>query len=729
MIAGVLAGVLLAAGPADFGPSDARKDALARYGAGLWQARRDRLLSAAKSHEAAAKADPEAVAPRRELVKLYAQLGREPDAIKMARAVLEREPRDADTAHTLATLLADAGELKEAVAAAKLAAEHLDPDTRPDRALAVLRDLAALLDKAGEPAAAAKPLQTAAELFTDRKKAVVASGLYTAAEADAEAADTLERLGKVLVKANKPADAVAAFRSAAKLAADPATAARLDWNLSAAYQAAGDPAAALARLEAFLKLKPIAVEPYERYAKLLRDAGRAAAVVPGLQRLSDRDPKNLPLLAVLAAEAARDPDARPEADGLFARLAVETADPKVVRVVVRSHVETGRANLVLADLDRVYQVLKPDRDDPPAAGDTGFAADRAGALTDALRAEPDWTAAVLRAAAADLQAGTTHESGTWYVLGTLAARNGKLDLAAAQLRQAVRTAPFGNGRESPRVQAYDQLLRVLWRLRRHREIADLCREGLQNRRSGVAEVFFNYHLAGALAELGEADAALAAADAAIAQAGDSDRLAVRLRKVYALKSLGRWDEAVRLGRRLLAEADPGERNRVRYVLAAALWGAGDRAAAEAELRAVLDADPDHAGACNDLGYHLAEQGRDLPEAERLIRHALAVDRADRRKAGDPEGENAAYLDSLGWVLFRTGDLSGARAALERASALPDGAADAVVWDHLGDVLFRLGEKAKARAAWEKAAGMYETDPRGKRDGRADEVAKKLKRVS
>ena len=721
MVAGVLAAVLAIPVGGEFAPSESRKDALARYGAGLWQARRDRLLSAAKSHEAAAKGDPGAVAPRRELVKLYAQLGREPDAIKMARAVLEREPRDADTAHTLATLLADAGELKGAVAAAKLAADHLDPDTRPDRALAVLRDLASLLEKAGDPAAAAKPLRAAAERFTAGKKGVVASGLYTAAEAAAEAADTLERLGKVLVKAGKPADAVVAFTSAAKLAPDPATAARLDWNLSAAYQAAGDPAAALARLEAFLKLQPVAVEPYERYAALLRQTNRP--VVPALQRLADRDQKNVPLLAVLAVEAARDPVTRAAADTLFAELATAT-DPKVVRVLVRSHVETGRVHLILADLDRAYKLLHPDPKDPPPEGNTTFAADRARALADALRSEPEWAAPVLRAAAADLQAGTTHADGTWHALGTLAARNGKLDLAAAQLRQAARTAPG-----DARAQAYVQLVHVLHRLRRHRELADLCRDALQSRQTGVGEVFLNYYLAWALAGLGEADAALAAADAAIAGAGDADRLTVRLGKVHALQSLGRGTEAVALGRKLLAEADtPADRVRARYDLSIVLWGAGERAAAEAELRAVLEADPDHAWACNNLGYYLAEQGRDLPEAERLVRHALAVDRADRRKAGEAEGDNAAFLDSLGWVLFRKGDLPAARAALEQASALPNGAADGVVWDHLGDVLFRLGEKGKAKAAWEAAAERYATDPRGKREGRADEVAKKLKRV-
>lgn len=729
MVAGVLAVGLMLPAAGDFAQTEARKDALARYGAGLWQARRDRLLSAAKSHEAAAKSDPDAVAPRRELVKLYGQLGREPDAITMARAVLEKDPRDAETAHTLATLLADAGERKQAVAAAKLAAEHLDPHTRPDRSLAILRDLASLLDKAGEPAAAINPLQAAAELCTTRKKAVVASGLYTAAEADAEASDTLERLGKVLVKAGKPADAVAAFKSAAKLAADPAVAARLDWNLSAAHQAGGDPAAALAALEAFLKLKPIAVEPYERYAKLLRDAGRPAAVVPALQRLADRDGQNVPLLAVLAAEAARDPVTRIGADTLFAELATAT-DPKVVRVLVRSHVETGRVDLILADLDRVYKLLHPDPKDPPPEGETGFAVGRARALADALRAEPEWTAAVLRTAAADLQTGATHAPSTWHTLGTLAARTGKLDLAAAQFRQAVRTAPRGDGREpSPRVQAYDQLMRVLWRARRPREIADLCRDALGDRRTGMSEVFFQYHLAYALAELGEADPALAAADAAIAGAGDTDRLSVRLRKVSVLQVLGRPDEAVKLARKLLAEAESAaDRGRVRYDLAAALWGAGERDAAEAELRALLDADPDHAGGCNDLAYRLAEQGRDLREAERLVRHALAVDGAVRRKAGNPEPAHAAYLDTLGWVLFRRGDLPGARAALEEASATPEGAADAVVWDHLGDVLFRQGEKAKAKAMWEKAAELYATDPRGKRDGRADELAKKLKRV-
>ena len=181
-----------------------------------------------------------------------------------------------------------------------------------------------------------------------------------------------------------------------------------------------------------------------------------------------------------------------------------------------------------------------------------------------------------------------------------------------------------------------------------------CRTPATSRRC-----YFNYHLAAALAELGDAEAALAAADKAIEQTAASDRLTVRLQKLYVLRLLGKWDDAIALGKKLLDEFDvPADRLRIRYALAGAYWGAKKRDEAEAELRPILDADPDYAAAANDLGFHLADQGRNLDEAERLVRTAIAADRIDRKKAGNAELDNAAYLDSLGWVLFRRGKLAG-----------------------------------------------------------------------
>jgi tetratricopeptide (TPR) repeat protein len=108
-----------------------------------------------------------------------------------------------------------------------------------------------------------------------------------------------------------------------------------------------------------------------------------------------------------------------------------------------------------------------------------------------------------------------------------------------------------------------------------------------------------------------------------------------------------------------------------------------------------------------------------------------VDRFDRKKTGAAEPESAAFIDSLGWVLFRKGKLQDARTELERAVKLHDGEIDPIVWDHLGDVMFRLGEKAKAKEDWKKAEEIYKSDLRGsfrRRDDHFEELKRKIKLV-
>src|SRR5687768_14943333 len=65
--------------------SEPHKDALAQYGAAVWNLRRERLLTAIKQLERVAKTDPDATEPLKELAQLYAQLGREPEAIRLAQ--------------------------------------------------------------------------------------------------------------------------------------------------------------------------------------------------------------------------------------------------------------------------------------------------------------------------------------------------------------------------------------------------------------------------------------------------------------------------------------------------------------------------------------------------------------------------------------------------------------------------------------------------------------------
>jgi tetratricopeptide (TPR) repeat protein len=105
----------------------------------------------------------------------------------------------------------------------------------------------------------------------------------------------------------------------------------------------------------------------------------------------------------------------------------------------------------------------------------------------------------------------------------------------------------------------------------------------------------------------------------------------------------------------------------------------------------IELDPRRAArACNYLGYMWADRNENLDEAEKLIRRALEL-----------EPDNGAYVDSLGWVLFRKGQYDAALAELLRAAELLQDP-DAVVFEHIGDTYEKLGRTAEAVLYWQKA---------------------------
>ncbi len=103
------------------------------------------------------------------------------------------------------------------------------------------------------------------------------------------------------------------------------------------------------------------------------------------------------------------------------------------------------------------------------------------------------------------------------------------------------------------------------------------------------------------------------------------------------------------------------------------------------------------GVHNDFGYTLADAGRRIQEAKRMVRYAVSK-----------SPMTAAYLDSYGWVLYKSGEFAEARRWLEKAIASPDGE-DAVVYDHLGDTLWRLGLTEQAAERWKGSVGLIEKD--------------------
>ena len=81
-----------------------------------------------------------------------------------------------------------------------------------------------------------------------------------------------------------------------------------------------------------------------------------------------------------------------------------------------------------------------------------------------------------------------------------------------------------------------------------------------------------------------------------------------------------------------------------------------------------------------------------------------------RKALVAEPENGAYLDSLGWVLFKREKYDEALPYLEKAVKNSPGAGDETLWEHLADVYERLKQPAKAVEHWKKALDFADKAP-------------------
>jgi tetratricopeptide (TPR) repeat protein len=158
--------------------------------------------------------------------------------------------------------------------------------------------------------------------------------------------------------------------------------------------------------------------------------------------------------------------------------------------------------------------------------------------------------------------------------------------------------------------------------------------------------------------------------------------------------LSRYDDAVRhfTAAEVLAEVMAPERlnHGFYFQFGSASERRGDFVQAEQHFRKCLAQKPDFSEALNYLGYMWAERGENLGEAHQFIGQAVEL-----------EPENAAYLDSMAWVLFKLGRPAEAIEWMHKAVKFAE-EPDPVLFDHLGDILSALGKTEEARAAWEQS---------------------------
>ncbi len=103
----------------------------------------------------------------------------------------------------------------------------------------------------------------------------------------------------------------------------------------------------------------------------------------------------------------------------------------------------------------------------------------------------------------------------------------------------------------------------------------------------------------------------------------------------------------------------------------------------------LGVDPNDDEVLNDYGYMLTEQGVRLPEAAKMLEHAVAL-----------KPDNGAYLDSLGWTYYKQNRFNDARDYLLKA--LVHRPNDPTILGHLAEVYDRLGQTPLAITTWERS---------------------------
>ncbi|MFO8058166.1 MAG: tetratricopeptide repeat protein [bacterium] len=157
--------------------------------------------------------------------------------------------------------------------------------------------------------------------------------------------------------------------------------------------------------------------------------------------------------------------------------------------------------------------------------------------------------------------------------------------------------------------------------------------------------------------------------------------------VWTLRETGDYKKAERLLKRALKKSPDKEDLWLELALTYSKWGKNDQAINI--MQDYLEDHPESPAALNFIGYTLAEQGKRLDEAERMVRKALEL-----------SPDSGFIMDSLGWVYYQRGEYEKALDWLKKAQEAAG--PDPEILLHLGDCYRALGEESKAADSYERA---------------------------
>lgn len=428
-----------------------------------------------------------------------------------------------------------------------------------------------------------------------------------------------------------------------------------------------------------------------RLAEALLKAGRTAEAMDAVRRALAINPGNTQYLALLGEAIDAGSDDAAAISELQRIIAANPTNIAAISLLAHAQARVGKVEDALATL-RAGIASRVGDSREQGEQRQRLVDDLAGVLADALRYDEAIAAyeELLKArgvtnqpiiADSDKEIARTMLQ---HILG-LQRQTGRTVDALATVERMRRLL----GANDPRIDFYS--VELLREQGKHREALEAVRAA-RLKHPEVGE-FLGLE-AGTLADLGQVEEGATLLRARITGKLEDDYPAyLSIANLYL--QAGRGKEAVAAARKLLELAPPTRPQLVAQalvMLASAQESAGDTKGAEDSLRRVLSKAPNDATALNNLGYFLTERNERLPEALDMIKRAVKS-----------EPTNPNYLDSLGWVYFKLGQLDEAERYLNDAARR--NTRSSTVQEHLGDLHQKRGQLEPARVAWRRAIGL------------------------
>ncbi len=693
-----------------------KRDALKKYVVAIALLHEEKYGEALELLQESARLDPDAPAVFKAQVPILIAGLRYADALATCRKVVELDPGDFRSWYALAKLNRTLAKYPEAIAALESGLKSARLKDHPEAGQQLLFELGTLYESVDRPGPAADAFSKAAAIL-EHPEVIEAKGHFAREAILARASEMHEKIAQLYRKAKQYDASLEAMRKAQAVA--PLRSAHLNWQMAQIADEKGDAKTSLAYLDQYLRTRPLSADPYEMRVGLLRKLKRPDLIIPWIEQVAGNERHNNALQAILAREYVSAKQGA-KAEPIYRKLLEDSPTPEYYRGLFTIYNSEGAAgsarilNLLNKAIDKTV------RDNGPAPIGN---AQHARAMLAAIRDDGDLARTLVDAAFSRAKTDEELKFDTVYFLAVIADRHRKLPEAEQFYRQCLRNS-------DPNTEAiiYGGLLRVLNKAKKYQAAIDICKQGLASAKATNPLLFYSEYPR-ALAALHRYDEALTQVDEGTRQAGDGNRFMFQLLRLRILSAAERFGQAERECLDLLKTTlRPSDIIELRYVLSGIYSAAKQSAKSEEQLQLILKIDPDNATVNNDLGYLWADQSKNLDAAERMIRLALELDARNRRNSpsfnAQADKDNAAYVDSLGWVLFRRGQFEAARKELERAAVL-DGGEDPVIYEHLGDVYLRLEMRPEAVRAWQRSLELYDHGHRRKDDDRIKELKRKI----